>query len=244
MSQLPNPLQSLTHAQPQPQNQCTSPTAIHMVIAIVDRGKGEKITALYQKEKVAFHFITLGHGTARTEMLNVLGIGETKKDFIFSFVPEGRVSPLLDRLADRMKMRYPGKGIAFAIPLGSMSGKTYRALTAHDGENEERKESNMAGKFEMIIVLINRGHTDLVMEAARKEGATGGTVLSTRGVGGEEIEKFLGITIQPEMEMVLMIVHGDKRQGVMKAIARDAGLSTPAQGIVLSLPVTDAIGLV
>jgi len=225
------------------QTQNKPPVAIHMVIAIVDRGKGEKITSLYRKEGVAFHLIVLGHGTARTEMLNVLGLGETKKDTIFAFVPEGRVSPLLDLLADRMKMRYPGKGIAFAVPLGSMGGRMYRALTVREGESEEKEDSNMAGKYEMIIALIQRGHTDLVMEAARQEGATGGTVLSARGVGGAEIEQFLGITIQPEMEMVMMIVHSDKRQGVMRAIARDAGLSSPAQGLVLSLPVTDAIGL-
>ena len=228
-----------SHAQPA----APAPAAIHMLTAIVDRGKGEKITALYKKESVAFHAVLLGHGTARTEMLDLLGIGETKKDTVLALVPEGRVSPLLDTLADRMKMRYPGKGIAFAVPLSSINARVYRALAGFGGETEERKESNMAGKYEMVLVLLNRGHTDLVMEAARKEGATGGTVFSSRGVGGEELERILGITIQPEMEMVLMIVHSDKRAAVMRSIGQEAGLSSPARGLVFSLPVTDAIGL-
>ena len=223
----------------------TEQTAIHMVVTIVDRGKCNKIVSVCQEEGVPIHLVSLGHGTARTEMLDLLGLGETQKDTVISFVPEYSVCSLLDRLAERMSMRYPGKGISFAVPLSSVSGKMYRTLTESAHPKEERTGSVMAceGKYEMVVALINRGYTDLVMEAARKVGAPGGTVLNTRGIGSEDVEQFLGISIQAEKEVVFLVVPTEKRQDVMQAISHEAGLKTPAKGIVLSLPVSHAIGL-
>lgn len=219
--------------------------AIHMVVTIVDRGKCEKVVDLCRDEGVPIHLVSLGHGTARTEMLDLLGLGETQKDTVISFVPESATCSLLERLANGMQMRYPGKGISFAVPVSSVSAKMYRTLTEHTQPKEERTESVMAceGKYEMVVALINRGYTDLVMEAARQVGAPGGTVLNTRGIGSEEVEQFLGISIQAEKEIVFLVVPSEKRQDVMQAISHEAGLKTPAKGVVLSLPVSHAIGL-
>ena len=220
-------------------------TAIHMVVTIVDRGKCEKVVSLCQEKKVPIHLVSLGHGTARSEMLDLLGLGETKKDIVISFVPERTVCPLLEHLATGMKMRYPGKGISFAVPLSSVSARLYRTLTEHIQTEHERTDSDMAceGKYELVVALINRGYTDLVMEAARQVGAPGGTVLNTRGIGSEDVEQFLGISIQSEKEIVFLVVPTEKRQDVMQAISHEAGLKTPAKGVVLSLPVSHAIGL-
>ena len=219
-------------------------TAIHLMVTVVDRGRSEKVVEICQEAGVPLHMVSLGHGTARTEMLDLLGLGETSKDIVFSFAPEDAVNPLLNLLADRLKMRYPGKGITFAIPLSSVSGRMYRALTETQNPDTERM-TDMAcpGQYELVVVLTNRGYTDLIMEAARQVGAPGGTVLNTRGLGAEEVEQFLGISIQAEKELVFLVVPSEKRQDVMQAISHEAGLKTPAKGIVLSLPVSHAIGL-
>lgn len=226
-------------------NEQTIPSAIHMVITIVDRGKSDKVVSLCKEMKAPIHLVSLGHGTARSEMLDLLGVGETKKDTVISFVPEFQVCSLLEHLAVRMKMRYPGKGISFAVPLSSLSGRMYRGLNEYAANNNERNDFIMdcTGKYELVVTLINRGYTDLVMDAARPVGASGGTVLNTRGIGSEDVEQFLGISIQAEKEIVFMVVPTEKRQDVMQAISREAGLKSPAKGVVLSLPVTHAIGL-
>ena len=219
--------------------------AIHMVVTVVDRGRSDKVVSVCTQAGIALHSVSLGHGTARTEMLDLLGLGETSKDIVFSFAPESAVNPLLNHLADRLKMRYPGKGIAFAIPLSSVSGRMYRALTEPDYSDIERMSTDMAcpGKYELVVVLANRGYTDLIMEAARQVGAPGGTALNTRGLSTEDVEQFLGISIQAEKELVFLVVPTEKRQDIMQAISHEAGLKTPAKGIVLSLPVSHAIGL-
>lgn len=217
---------------------------IHMVITIVDRGRGDKVVKLFQENHIPISFVSLGHGTARSEMLDRLGLGETKKDTIMCLAPGRAVPPLLDLLAQRMQMKYPGKGIAFSIPLSGVSGRMYHALNAipcYDQKEAPQMEQNV--HYEMVITLIDRGCTDLVMEAARKVGAPGGTVLSTRSLADEDVQQFLGISIQAEKELVFLVVPSEKKQDVMQAISHEAGLNTPARGIVLSVPVSHAIGL-
>ena len=223
----------------------TASAAIHLVVTVVDRGRSDKVIAVCDEAGVPLHMVSLGHGTARTEMLDLLGLGETSKDIVLSLTQESNLHSLLDLLADRMKMRYPGKGISFAIPLSSVSARMYRTLTETENPDTERMSTDMAcpGKYELVVALTNRGYTDLIMEAARQVGAHGGTVLNTRGLGSEEVEQFLGISIQSEKELVFLVVPSEKRQDIMQAISREAGLKTPAKGIVLSLPVSHAIGL-
>ena len=55
-------------------------------------------------------------------------------------------------------------------------------------------------KFELVIVLVNTGFTGLVMDAAREQGAHGGTVVHARGTGNKEMEKRFGLIITPENE--------------------------------------------
>ena len=67
--------------------------------------------------------------------------------------------------------------------------------------------------------------------------------LSTLGMGGEEAQKFLGISIQPEKDIILIVVRREEKNKVMKAIAEAAGINTQGKGIIFSLPVDSAIGL-
>ncbi|MFA5686657.1 MAG: P-II family nitrogen regulator [Bacilli bacterium] len=98
-------------------------------------------------------------------------------------------------------------------------------------------------KFEVIICVVNNGFTDLVMDAARAEGAKGGTIFHARGTGNPEMEKFFGITISPEKEIVIILVEIKLKDTILKAINKAAGLETKGQGIAFSLPVSDVVGI-
>ncbi|MBR0295023.1 MAG: P-II family nitrogen regulator [Bacilli bacterium] len=98
-------------------------------------------------------------------------------------------------------------------------------------------------KFVLIIAMVNTGFTELVMDAARSEGAYGGTVVHARGTGNKEMEKRFGIIITPDKEMVLIVVNDKISDKVLKAIYEKAGLQTKGQGIAFSLPVEDVVGL-
>ena len=100
-----------------------------------------------------------------------------------------------------------------------------------------------ADKFEVIVVIINEGFSDVVMDAARAQGARGGTIAHARGTGTKEMEKKYGIVITPQKEMIYILVNDKIRDQVMSAINSVAGMETKGQGIVFSLPVSNVSGL-
>lgn len=94
---------------------------------------------------------------------------------------------------------------------------------------------------ELIVCIVNRGFSDLVMQAARKKGAKGGTIFHARGAGEKDAEKFFGIAISPEKEVVLIVTSKKIKDAVILEIYKDAGLDTKGQGIIFTLPVDDLI---
>ena len=98
-------------------------------------------------------------------------------------------------------------------------------------------------KYELIIVIANQGHSEMVMDAARSQGAGGGTVIHAKGTGLEKAEKFLGVSIADEKEMIFIVAKSEMKNAIMRSIMDNAGLGSKAKSVVFSLPVTDTAGL-
>ena len=101
----------------------------------------------------------------------------------------------------------------------------------------------MEFKHEVIFCIVNAGFSEAVMDAAREVGARGGTVLHASGTANTDAEKIFGITIQPEKDVVMILVSSDIRDKVLHALYESAGLKTEGQGIAFALPVQDVVGL-
>ena len=101
----------------------------------------------------------------------------------------------------------------------------------------------MANSHEVIFCIVNDGFSDKVMERARELGATGGTVIRARGTASLEAEKIFNIVIQPEKEIVMIIVEAKIRNDILHALYKHFGLDTPGQGIAFSVPVDNVVGL-
>lgn len=97
--------------------------------------------------------------------------------------------------------------------------------------------------YELIITIVNKGFTSVVMDAARKVGARGGTILNAKGSGTHEAEKMFGLVIRPEKELVLILARREDRNDIMQSIIKDAGLNSLGMGICFSLPVDEVMGV-
>ncbi len=97
--------------------------------------------------------------------------------------------------------------------------------------------------YEVVFCIVNEGFSDVVMDAAKEAGARGGTVIHARGTANKEAEKFFHITIQPEKEIVMILVPAEIKDDVLHALYRNAGLKTEGQGIAFSMPVDDVVGM-
>ena len=101
----------------------------------------------------------------------------------------------------------------------------------------------MEFKHEVILCIVNAGFSDAVMDAAKEFGARGGTVIHARGTANSETEKLFQITVQPEKEIVMILVPTEIKNDILHALYREVGLQTPGQGIAFSLPVDDVVGI-
>lgn len=98
----------------------------------------------------------------------------------------------------------------------------------------------MENKIALIIVIVNSGYSEKVMEVAKAHGAKGGTIFNAAGSASLEVEKLYGITINPEKEVILILVSVDLTNKLLKAFYENVGSSSPAQGIAFTLPVDEA----
>ena len=96
---------------------------------------------------------------------------------------------------------------------------------------------------EAIFCIVNSGYSEAVMDAAKKLGARGGTVINARGTASKEAETFFHITISPEKEIVMILVPKKIKDDVLHALYQDVGLETAGQGIAFSVPVDSVVGL-
>ena len=189
-------------------------------------------------------FITLGQGTASGDILDYLGLESTEKAVIFSVLEEEKWSGIKKDLRQKLQIDAPGEGIAFLVPLSSIGGKkTLQFLTANQEFQKEEESVLKDTVYELIIAIANQGYIELVMDAARGAGAYGGTVIHAKGTGMEQAEKFMGVSLAAEKEMIFIVAKKEQKNLIMKAVMEQAGLTTKAKAVVFSLPVTDTAGL-
>lgn len=217
------------------------PSSIRCLFAVVDRGKGEAVSAELRRRRILTQLVLLGHGTASAEVMDLLGLDEPEKDVVLALVP-GAAGGVLAALTERLELYRPGRGIAFTIDLCSISALAHQRIAAAAAETTAQKEEQtMRSQHELIVVITEHGFAADVMDTARGAGARGGTVVRGRSLAAEEAQKFLHITIQPEKDVVLILVPAAGRQPVMKAICAEG--SGTGHALAFSLPVSDVTGL-
>ena len=101
----------------------------------------------------------------------------------------------------------------------------------------------MDNKHEVIFCIVNEGFSEVVMEAARRGGARGGTVLRARGTANVDAEKFFGVSVSPQKEIVMIVCDAAARNDILHALYSTCGLDTPGHGIAFAMPVDAVVGL-
>ena len=162
-------------------------------------------------------FSALGRGTASDDVLSYLGLEATEKSVLFSVVTPQIKDVLMRELVDTMHIDRPGSGIAVCLHLSSVGGRSAMQYLISGGTDVEpdltvKEEERMSNSgYELVVAIANGGYSDMVMEAASAAGAQGGTVLHTRAADAANGNKFFGMAITEEREMILLVTPAEKR---------------------------------
>lgn len=248
-------------------------TTINWIITIVERGKGDRVAQFFENEQIPIMLVTHGHGTASSRMMDYLGLDEPEKDILVGMAVGTRSTDVLSRLNHLIKFCHPGHGIAFTLPLSSISkaaaSRIQQAIQSspqndpekeNDVMSESKKNNDISGssmadsnpgapssnasiKFELIVTVINSGDSDMVMDAAKSAGCSGGTILKGRSAYSEEIKKVFGLNMPQEKEIITILASSEQKMPIMKAICNTVLQKTGEHATVFSLPVSDAKGI-
>ena len=100
-------------------------------------------------------------------------------------------------------------------------------------------------KFKLIVVMVNDDKTQQIIDVAREGGATGCTVItSARGEGLDPPKTFLGLTLEGQRDVVLMLVEEHLCRYILESIAQCGNFEEqPGSGVAFQIDIEDAVGL-
>ena len=218
-----------------------------LMLTIVSRGDGLALSKLYAQNGVKLHLQIAADGTASSELMDLLGLTHRERDLLVGFGDAAAVDALLNRLDDDDGYRgiLRVRGIALSVPMTAVSHFLASALAVPAGSIAEGGAHHMSNEkeYSLILVTVNQGGTDRVMQTACAAGATGGTVIRGRWVGAQRLEQFHGVSLQDEKEAVLIACARDKRNDIMDAITQNHGAHTDEQALLCALPVDRLVKL-
>ena len=215
---------------------------MNMKLLFIITDNEKKVEKVINKFKLPFNTITHGIGTASQSMLDFFGLNETEKYISMSLIPDCMENRLFEKLDEYMNLKEIGNGIAFSVPLSSSSKYINEAFVKKEGEKMENKKIEER-KYHLLVTIVNEGFSDKVMNAAKKCGANGGTLIKGREIGGKNSFKFFNMTMEPEKDIILIVCKDNEKNKIMENILEKVGLKTEAQGMCFSLPIDSTLGL-
>lgn len=214
---------------------------IMMILSIIERGRAKAYIEMLDKRNIGFHMQCVGQGTASSEMMDILGLGSSDKDIVLSYAPRRTVAALAAELTKDLSSGMGYNGLMMLLSMSAINHVAAELLLLQAKDTEtEGEESAMKSEYghSLILVTVNQGYTDGVMQTAKRAGATGGTVIRARLAGAEQI---VALQVQEEKEIIAILAADSVRNQIMEEVNREFGLRSDARGVVCAVPVDRAM---
>lgn len=216
--------------------------SMKLVITIAERGKANSVMRLYTEEQVFLHFQCPGKGTATSEIMDILGLGTDQKDVILSLGTGPAIDRMFARLDNELRSALDTRGIVFSLRLGAINSlvaavlNTQTQIKAQNGGNHMEQMQNT-----LILVIANQGYSDQIMSIAKGAGARGGTVIRGRFSGFEDLETAYGLDLEPDREIIAIVVSNELQGPILEALNNDCGLKSEANAVLCSLAIDQLV---
>lgn len=106
-----------------------APKKLKMLITVVGRKKTEFYIDFLQSFEINMQLCLAAQGTAKTEMMNLLGLTDSDKSVIISVIAEDKAELALAALEEKFNTIKNGKGIAYTVPMtGTVGVAIYQFL--------------------------------------------------------------------------------------------------------------------
>ena len=214
-----------------------------LLLSIVERDKGKKLIKALENINIHVNFQCVGFGTAPTEMMNIFGFGGKDKDIIISLGAESAVRSMMTNFGENFVSHTKYGGVMIVLRV-SAANRILTEILRYDGDDAISEKENVAMKNEyhnnLIIISVNEGFSDDVMQVARKAGATGGTVIKGRLASFGELLNPEKNDTDDEREIICILSQVDTGKKIMEDVNKEFGMKSPAKGVTIAIPAEKA----
>ena len=220
-----------------------------LLVSIVNYGTARKVVKASKEAGAEGGTTIIGKGTGGREITTILGIPfEPEKEIVLTIITEEKIKEVFKAIISSAKLDRPGHGIAFIIDISKVLGICHLSSPKEEtggnifrGGREMQKRRDVF--YDLIVTIVNKGEAEKAVDASKKAGAEGGTIIWGRGTGIHEHAKLFGITIEPEKEIILTLIDRRKTAKVLDAIIKETELNKPGKGIAFVLEVEEVAGI-
>lgn len=215
-----------------------------LLISIIKKSEAAQFAEFFSSHDAAPIYSTICQGAAHQSKLELFGLEKSEKVLMQSIVPRCNISAIMYGLTHDMKIDLPDRGISLCIPLSSLaSRKVYEKILtlSHEEKTDHHTDNERIPDMELIVAICAKGNTDEIMTLAREAGASGGTIIKAKGTAKAGTDKFFGMSISDEKEILYIVSKIENKSDIMKAIASYT-YEENAHPVVFSLPITESAG--
>ncbi|MBS6105215.1 transcriptional regulator [Anaerococcus sp.] len=199
---------------------------MQLLRAILPRGKGSEFMKTIKDDGAIVITCYYGYGSASESIQSKLKVNKIKKEIVMAILDDENAKIAMDELEE--KLVKINTGVAFTSQL------------EYKGESNLQNESN----YQALYVIVDRHEGQKAVAIAQENGAKGATLIHGRGSAKEVKSILLNMNVEPEKDIVIMLVKNDIAENIKDAIYDKMNLDKENKGIIYSLPVMEVRGLV
>lgn len=201
---------------------------IELIWGIVDEGFGHKLVMASKDCGVGGRTILPGRRMVeRHPLLDLFGLADEKRDVVLMLADSNRVRETFRKLITRFEEEEGEPGLVFTTGVTKVIG-TRNCIGSSQNSNISEDEK----MYSLMTVIVERGNAERAVEIANKMGAVCVTIINGRGAGVHETSKVFAMEIEPEKEIVLIVVDKGRADDIVAAVRDQLHLEKPGNGLV------------
>jgi nitrogen regulatory protein PII len=226
------------------QNHVPNVGALQVLTLILSENQSHRCVRLVEERGIRGGIVIMGKGTVSSAVLQLFGIKDQRKDIVQLLLKKEKAKETMDYLDEALQLSKPGQhGIAYTTPVIGAVGLEGQGTAHEQGVMDTGECLEEESMFKKLTVIVDRGLASDVMDIARKAGVRGGTILHGRGAGAEIATSLFGVKIEPEKELVIILMPNDLVGKVVDALSEGLQLDEPNKGILYVEPIIYTRGL-
>ncbi|RQD71363.1 MAG: P-II family nitrogen regulator [Tindallia sp. MSAO_Bac2] len=209
-----------------------------LIYVIVNAGLGSKVLKFAKGCGITGGTVMIAKGTIKNPLLELLELNKIRKEIVLMAADQSTAFATMESLNKKFCFYKKNHGITFSIPLSGILGSEMLPC-----KNNGKKGEETNPMYQSIMVIVDRGNAESVIEAAVEAGSKGGTVIGARGSGIHETSKLFAMDIEPEKEIVLIISEKESTEKITSSIRKHMEIDKPGKGIIFVQDVSQTYGL-